>query len=422
MLFIVLDDTGFGQLGCLRLADPDAQPRQARRGRPALQQHAHDRALLAEPLVHPDRPQPPLERDGVHHRGRDRLPRLERPHPVRERLPLGDAAGPRLQHDGARQVAPHAHRAVQRRRPLRSLAARAAASSASTASWAATRSQYYPDLVYDNHQVKPPRTPEEGYHLTEDLVDHAIEFIADAKQVAPDKPFFMYFCPGAMHAPHQVPREWADKYKGQFDDGWDAYREKVFQRQLELGIVPPGTKLSVRDPDVAAWSGRSRRREAPLRPHDGGLRRLPRAHRPSHRPAHRLPRAGCGGSTTRWSWWSATTAPAPRGDRTARSTRTCSSTTCPRRWRTTSRRSTSWAAPSTSTTIRGAGPGRATRRSGAGSARPTAAAPSDPFIVHWPPRDQGQGRGAEAVRAPHRHGADGAGRRSASSRPRRCAA
>ena len=67
-------------------------------------------------------------------------------------------------------------------------------------------SQYYPDLVYDNHQVQAPLTPEQGYHLTEELVDHAIEFVADAKQVAPDKPFFMYFCTGAMHAPHHVPR------------------------------------------------------------------------------------------------------------------------------------------------------------------------------------------------------------------------
>jgi arylsulfatase len=115
--------------------------------------------------------------------------------------------------------------------------------------------QYYPDLVFDNHQVNAPRTPEQGYHLTEDLVDHAIEFIADSRQVAPDKPFFMYFCPGAMHAPHHVPREWADKYKGQFDDGWDAYRVKVYERQLKLGIIPPGTKLSERDPDVAAWDG-----------------------------------------------------------------------------------------------------------------------------------------------------------------------
>jgi arylsulfatase A-like enzyme len=115
-------------------------------------------------------------------------------------------------------------------------------------------SQYYPDLMYDNHQVAPPGTPEEGYHLTEDLADRAIEFIADAKQVAPDKPFFLYFCTGAMHAPHQVPRQWADAYAGAFDDGWDAYREKVFRRQMELGLLPPSTVLSARDPDVEEWA------------------------------------------------------------------------------------------------------------------------------------------------------------------------
>jgi arylsulfatase A-like enzyme len=113
--------------------------------------------------------------------------------------------------------------------------------------------QYYPDLVYDNHQVRPPKPPEDGYHLTEDLVDKAIEFIADAKQVAPEKPFFMYFCTGAMHAPHHVPREWADHYKGQFDDGWDAYRDKVFQQQKKRGLLPANTRLSARDPDVKAW-------------------------------------------------------------------------------------------------------------------------------------------------------------------------
>ncbi|AKQ68857.1 Arylsulfatase [Myxococcus hansupus] len=117
--------------------------------------------------------------------------------------------------------------------------------------------QYYPDLVHDNHPVRPPKTPEEGYHLTEDLVDRAIGFVADAKQVAPDKPFFLYFCTGAMHAPHHVPTEWSDRYKGQFDGGWDAYREKVFRRQLELGILPPGTQLSRHDPDVQAWDSLS---------------------------------------------------------------------------------------------------------------------------------------------------------------------
>jgi arylsulfatase A-like enzyme len=117
--------------------------------------------------------------------------------------------------------------------------------------------QYYPDLVYDNHQVEPPKKPEEGYHLTEDLTDRAIEFIADAKQLAPDKPFFLYFATGAMHAPHHAPKEWADRYRGQFDAGWDAYREKVFARQKELGILPAGAELSRHDPDVQDWNALS---------------------------------------------------------------------------------------------------------------------------------------------------------------------
>jgi arylsulfatase A-like enzyme len=114
--------------------------------------------------------------------------------------------------------------------------------------------QYYPELVYDNHSVEPGKTPEQGYHLTEDLTDRAISFIADAKQVAPKKPFFLYFCLGAAHAPHHVPKEWADKYKGQFDDGWDAYRARVFKRQKELGVVPQNAELSRHDPDVQDWN------------------------------------------------------------------------------------------------------------------------------------------------------------------------
>lgn len=113
--------------------------------------------------------------------------------------------------------------------------------------------QYYPDLVFDNHQVEPPSTPEEGYHLSEDLADRAIGFIADLKQVAPDKPFFLYFATGANHAPHQAPAEWIEKYRGQFDDGWDAYREKVFARQKQEGIIAPDAVLSGHDPDVAQW-------------------------------------------------------------------------------------------------------------------------------------------------------------------------
>jgi arylsulfatase len=114
-------------------------------------------------------------------------------------------------------------------------------------------SQWYPELVYDNHQVEPPATPEQGYHLTADLVDKSIEFITDAKQIDPDKPFYMHLCFGATHAPHHVPAEWADKYAGKFNEGWDNYREVTFARQKELGIVPADAQLSRHDPDVPDW-------------------------------------------------------------------------------------------------------------------------------------------------------------------------
>ncbi|MDH4103101.1 MAG: sulfatase-like hydrolase/transferase [Thermoleophilia bacterium] len=114
-------------------------------------------------------------------------------------------------------------------------------------------SQWHPDLVYDNHTVEPPKKPEEGYHLSEDLVDKAVSFIADSKQADPQKPFYLHLCFGATHAPHHVGKEWADKYKGVFDDGWDAYREKTFARQKELGVVPADAELSRHDPDVPDW-------------------------------------------------------------------------------------------------------------------------------------------------------------------------
>jgi arylsulfatase len=117
--------------------------------------------------------------------------------------------------------------------------------------------QWHPDLTYDNHQVRPPKTPQEGYHLNIDLADKAIEFIQDAKVSAPDKPFFLYYATGAGHAPHHVEEEWIEKYKGEFDMGWDEYRKTVFERQKELGIMPAGTQLSERDPDVPAWDSLS---------------------------------------------------------------------------------------------------------------------------------------------------------------------
>jgi len=113
--------------------------------------------------------------------------------------------------------------------------------------------QFVPTLYCDNHSVQPPRTVAEGYHLTEDLVDHAIEYLGDLRNVDGEQPFFLYFCTGACHSPHHAPPEWIAKYRGAFDDGWDALRERVLERQLALGIIPPGTELSPRPPWVPAW-------------------------------------------------------------------------------------------------------------------------------------------------------------------------
>jgi arylsulfatase A-like enzyme len=112
----------------------------------------------------------------------------------------------------------------------------------------AETNQWYPDLVYDNHPVEQPKSPEEGYHLTEDLTDKALEFIKDAKTIAPDKPFFLYYAPGAAHAPHHVPKEWADRFKGQFDMGYEAMREQTLARQKQMGIVPDDTELPPLNP------------------------------------------------------------------------------------------------------------------------------------------------------------------------------
>jgi arylsulfatase A-like enzyme len=107
----------------------------------------------------------------------------------------------------------------------------------------AETNQWYPELVYDSHPVEQPKSPEEGYHFTDDVTDKAIEFIKDAKVLAPDKPFFLYYAPGAAHSPHHVFKEWADRYKGKFDMGYEAIREQTLARQKELGIVPAGTEL-----------------------------------------------------------------------------------------------------------------------------------------------------------------------------------
>ncbi|MFN8523270.1 MAG: arylsulfatase [Chloroflexota bacterium] len=117
--------------------------------------------------------------------------------------------------------------------------------------------QWYPGLVQDNAFVDPPYTPEQGYHLNVDMADRAIGMIRDVKSVAPDKPFFLYYCPGAGHTPHHAPREWIERYRGRFDAGWDVLREEILARQIADGVVPPGTQLSPRPDFIPAWDSLS---------------------------------------------------------------------------------------------------------------------------------------------------------------------
>ena len=113
--------------------------------------------------------------------------------------------------------------------------------------------QYYPAIYEGTTPIEVEKTPEEGYHFTEDLTDKSILWVRQQKSLMPDKPFFMYWAPGATHAPHHVRPEWSDKYKGKFDQGWDKLREETFARQKQMGVVPPDTQLTKRHEEIPAW-------------------------------------------------------------------------------------------------------------------------------------------------------------------------
>src|SRR5579872_2496768 len=117
--------------------------------------------------------------------------------------------------------------------------------------------QFYPAIYEGTTPVEPEKTPEEGYHFTEDMTNKAIKWVRQQKALMPDKPFFMYFAPGATHAPHHVPKEWMDKYKGKFDQGWDTLREETFARQKELGVIPKDCELTARPKEIPSWDSQT---------------------------------------------------------------------------------------------------------------------------------------------------------------------
>ncbi len=113
--------------------------------------------------------------------------------------------------------------------------------------------QWYPAIYEGTIPIEPEKTPEQGYHFTEDMTNKAIKWTRQQKALMPDKPFFMYFAPGACHAPHHVPKDWIEKYKGKFDQGWDKLREETFARQKKLGVIPADAVLTARPAEIPAW-------------------------------------------------------------------------------------------------------------------------------------------------------------------------
>ena len=231
--------------------DPDR--RAAGGGRAQVQPLPHHGALLADPAGAPHGPQPPHGRDGRDHRDRDFGARLQLDPAEHDGAPCGDAQAQRLRDGTVRQVPRGAGLGDEPAGPVPRMADRLAASSTSTASSAARPTSTRPRSTATPSPIEQPKTAEEGYHFTEDMTDQAIDWIKQQKALMPDKPFFVYYAPGATHAPHHVPPEWSDKYKGAFDDGWDALRERTFARQKELGVIPPDAELTERPQEIPAW-------------------------------------------------------------------------------------------------------------------------------------------------------------------------
>ena len=208
---------------------------------------AHGGAVFTHTVHAPDRTQPHLERHGRDHRGVQRVPGLGRPYPA-----AGRHLAQILQDNGFSTFWLGKNHNV----PEQDVA-----EGGDRKTWplgqgferyygfiGGETNQWYPDLVEDNHFIEPPYGPEKGYHLSKDLADQAIKMIRDQKATSPTKPWFMFYNPGANHAPHHAPQEYIAKYKGKFDDGYEAYRTWVLARMIEKGVMPKGTKLTPINP------------------------------------------------------------------------------------------------------------------------------------------------------------------------------
>ena len=273
----------FRQLGDLRRADQHADARPAGRQRAELQPLPHHRALLADAHRAPDRPQSPRQQRRRDHGARDGLPGQHRGATEQRRAAGRDPAPERVQHRRLRQVPRDRRRGKCRSRGPTTAGRPARGSTSSTASSAArpTSGRRRSTTAWSASSCRT--IP--NYHFTTDMTNQAIAWARFQQSLTPDKPFYMYFAPGATHAPHHVPKEYIAKYKGKFDGGWDKLREETLARQIKLGVVPHGTEADRQAEGDSGLGLALRRSEAAVRAPDGDVCRLRRAHRPRNRAA-----------------------------------------------------------------------------------------------------------------------------------------
>ena len=254
VLVILIDDVGFGASQRLWRAVPHPQLRKAGGGRVEVHALPYDGAVLAHATGAPDRPQSSLGRHGRHHRDRDRCSRLQ----LRAAEHQGAAWPSTLKLNGysTAQFGKCHEVPVWQTSPAGPFNAWPTGGGGFEYFYGfigGENNQWDPALYEGTTPIEPPKTPAEGYHLTEDLTDKAINWARQQKALMGDKPFFIYFAPGATHAPHHVPKEWIDKYKGKFAHGWDKQREITFKRQKELGVIAADAVLTPRHEEIPAW-------------------------------------------------------------------------------------------------------------------------------------------------------------------------
>ena len=251
VLIVLIDDMGFGHVQRVRRSHSHADGRATRRQWIALQPFPYDRALLADPCRITERPQSSHEQHGRDHGILDCVSRQYREPTEQCRAAGRDVAAERLQHrlSSARTTRPRLGKSAH---PVRPTAGRLAPASTSSTAFIGGETNQWAPLLYDGlTQVELRKDP--NYHFMTDMTNQAIHWMRYQKSLTPDKPFFMYFAPGATHAPHHVPKEWIAKYKGKFDGGWDQFREETLARQIKLGVVPQGTKLAPKPDAIKDW-------------------------------------------------------------------------------------------------------------------------------------------------------------------------